>query len=112
MSVGKPRQLLLDHSREQTRSNRQCSVVEIVMRVVHGAAADRARNANIDKGARTRLKHVCKVFGGCDQASIPIYVRLADEISRSVGNERRLGRIIDERGEKVGKLDPGGRAKG
>jgi hypothetical protein len=48
----KPWQLFLDQSREETCSNRQCSVVEIVMRVVDGAAADATGIANIDKGAR------------------------------------------------------------
>jgi hypothetical protein len=43
------RQLLLDQSREETCSKRQCSVVEIVVRVVHGAAADGASIANRSK---------------------------------------------------------------
>jgi hypothetical protein len=50
--IGKSCQLFLDESREETRSNRQCSVVEIVMGVVDGAAADATGIANIDKGAR------------------------------------------------------------
>jgi hypothetical protein len=37
----------LGQSREKTRSNRQCGVIEIVMRVVDGTAADGAGNANI-----------------------------------------------------------------
>jgi hypothetical protein len=97
----KSRQLFLHQSREETRSNRQCSVVEIVIRVVHGAAADRASNADIDKGARTSLKHVCKIFSGCNETSVPIYVRLSDKISRSIGNELCLGRIVDQWGEDI-----------
>jgi hypothetical protein len=46
---------------------------------VDGAAADPTGIANLNKGAGTSLEHVCKVFGGCNQASIPIYVRLADD---------------------------------
>jgi hypothetical protein len=42
---------LLDQSREKTCSNRQRSVVEIVMRIMDGAAADGAGIANVDKGA-------------------------------------------------------------
>jgi hypothetical protein len=40
--AGKPWQLFLHQSREETRSNGQCSVAEIVMRVIDGAAADGA----------------------------------------------------------------------
>ena len=79
--IGKSWQLFLDQAREETCANRQCSVVEIVMWVVDGVAADVTGIANIDIGARASLKHVCKVFGGCNKASIPIDVRLADEIS-------------------------------
>src|SRR5262249_1344656 len=68
----KSRQLFLDQSREETGSNRQCSVVEIVMMVVDRAAANGAGNADIDKGTRASPEHVCKVFGACNQASIPI----------------------------------------
>jgi hypothetical protein len=73
----KSRQLFLDQSREETRSNRQCLVVEIVMRVVDRTAAYATGIANIDKGTRASLKHVCEVFGGRNKASIPIDVRLA-----------------------------------
>jgi hypothetical protein len=69
------------------------------MGVVDGAAADGAGNANVDKGAGAGFEHVCKVFGGCNETSVSIDMRLADEISRSVSNDRRLDRIIDERGE-------------
>jgi hypothetical protein len=53
---------------------------------------------------RASLEHVGKVFGGCNQASVPIDVRLADEIRRSVSNELRLGRIVDQWGNMSGKL--------
>jgi hypothetical protein len=43
----KSRQLFLDQSRKETCSNRQCSVVEIVMRVVN---ADATGVANSDIG--------------------------------------------------------------
>ena len=90
-------QLLLDEPREETRSNRQCSVVEIVIRVVHGAAADRAGNANIDKGTGAGFEHVSKVLCRRNETSVAIDVRLADEIGRGVGDELCLGRIIEER---------------
>src|SRR5262249_50795001 len=47
-AIRKSRQLFLDQSREKTCSNRQSLVVEIVMRVVHRAAAADAGNADID----------------------------------------------------------------
>ena len=92
-----PWQLFLDQPREETRSNRQCSVVEIVMRVVHRAAANPTGIADIYKGARAGFKHVGKILCRRNETSIPIDMCLADEISRSVGNDFRLGRIIDER---------------
>jgi hypothetical protein len=45
-------QLFLDQARKEARPNRQCSVVEIVMRVVDRIAAYGTGNANIDKGTR------------------------------------------------------------
>jgi hypothetical protein len=42
------------------------------------------------------FEHISKVLRPHDEASIPIHVRLAGEISRGVGNKRRLGRIVDE----------------
>jgi hypothetical protein len=39
-------------------------------------------------------------------------VRLADEIIRGIGNKRRLGRIVDERGEFIGEADLHGRTEG
>jgi hypothetical protein len=71
------------------------------MRVVHGAAADGAGNANIDKGARTRLKHVCKVLCRGNETSVAIDVRLADDIGRGVGDELCLSRIIEESGANI-----------
>jgi hypothetical protein len=73
---------------------------------VDGAAADVPGIANIDKRPRASLQHVCKIFCRRYEASVPINVRLADEISRGVGNKRRLGRIVDERGEFIGKVAP------
>jgi hypothetical protein len=102
LSTRNPQQLFLDQSREETCSNRQCSVVEIVVRVVDGAAADTTGVANIEEGAAARFEHVCKVLRPHNEASIPIDMRLADEIGRSISNELRFGRIIDERGEYVG----------
>jgi hypothetical protein len=46
-----------------------------------------------------------------NETSVPIYVRLTNEISRGIGNELCVVRIFDERREDVGNLDPGGRAK-
>jgi hypothetical protein len=54
------------------------------MRVVNRAAAYATGIANIDKGAGASLKHVGEVLCRGNEASIPIDVRLADEISRSV----------------------------
>jgi hypothetical protein len=82
------------------------------MRLVHGAAADATGIANIDKRAGAGFEHVGKVFRPHNEASIPIDMRLAGEISRGVGNKRRLGRIVDERGEFIGELDLGSRTKG
>src|SRR5215469_8138739 len=60
--IGKSWQLFLDQSREETCSNRQCSVVEIVMRVVHGAAAHGAGITNVDKGAGAGFEYICKIL--------------------------------------------------
>jgi hypothetical protein len=97
-AAGKSRQLFLDQSREEICSNRQCSVVEIVMRVVDRTAADGAGVANIDESAGANLKHISKVPCRCNETSVSIYVRLADEISRNVGNELCLGKIIERSG--------------
>jgi hypothetical protein len=79
---------------------------------VDRTAAYAAGIANIDKRPRARLEHVCKIFCRRYEASVPIDVRLADEISRNVGDKPCLGRIIDERGEYVREVDFGSRAKG
>jgi hypothetical protein len=52
------------------------------------------------------------MHAACNKASIPIDLRLPDEISRSISNELCLGTIINERGELVGEVDHESRAKG
>jgi hypothetical protein len=66
------------------------------MGIVDGAAADATGIANIDKGAGAGFKHVGKILCRRNETSIPIDVRLADEIGRSVSDELCLGRIIDK----------------
>jgi hypothetical protein len=55
------------------------------MRVVHGAAADVAGIANIDKRTGAGFEHICKILRRRDETSVAIDVRLAEEISRSIG---------------------------
>jgi hypothetical protein len=93
----------LDQPREETCSKRQCSVVEIVMRVVHGAAADSAGIANIDKRAGAGFEHVSKVLRRRNGTSVTIDVRLADEISLGFQFSPRLA---DAGGARLWRIDP------
>jgi hypothetical protein len=58
------------------------------------------------------FKHISKVLCRRNETSVAIDVRLADEISCNVSNDRRLDRIVDERRENIRKLDFGSRTKG
>ena len=63
------------------------------MRVVNGTAADATGIANEDIGAGASAKQAGKVLRPHKEASVPIHMGLADEISRNVSNELRLGGV-------------------